>query len=84
LGQVRTLAEARRLLGEAWDHLRAAVEGMPKEGLAEAIAENPILCRRARSCTITGILDHTAHHRGSLAVHARLSGKTPARPYGEA
>lgn len=84
LGQVHSLAEARRMLGEAWDRLRTAVEHMPEEKLAEDIAENPILCRRPRSYTITGIMDHTAHHRGSLAVYARLAGKTPAMPYGEA
>lgn len=27
--------------------------------------------------------DHTAHHRGALAVYARLLGKTPKMPYAE-
>lgn len=32
--------------------------------------------------TVTGALsDHTGHHRGALAVYARLLGKTPKMPY---
>jgi hypothetical protein len=30
---------------------------------------------------VSGIVDHTAHHRGSLAVYARLIGKEPLMPY---
>lgn len=32
---------------------------------------------------ISGISDHTAHHRGALAVYARLMGKTPKMPYAD-
>jgi uncharacterized damage-inducible protein DinB len=28
-----------------------------------------------------GMADHTAHHRGSLAVHVRTLGKVPPMPY---
>ena len=31
---------------------------------------------------VNAIVDHTAHHRGSLAVYARLLGKKPQMPYG--
>jgi hypothetical protein len=34
-----------------------------------------------RASIIDGLTDHTAHHRGSLAVYARLRGKTPPMPY---
>ena len=30
---------------------------------------------------VGGIADHTAHHRGALAVYARLIGKVPLMPY---
>ncbi len=30
---------------------------------------------------IQGIADHTAHHRGALAVYTRLVGKVPPMPY---
>lgn len=32
---------------------------------------------------VWAITDHTAHHRGVLAVYARLLGKVPQMPYGE-
>ena len=32
---------------------------------------------------IYSLADHTAHHRGALAVYARLLGKTPKMPYSE-
>lgn len=35
-----------------------------------------------RRAVVGGIVDHTAHHRGSLAVYARLLGHVPAMPYG--
>ena len=33
------------------------------------------------AAVINGITDHSAHHRGALAVYARLLGKEPAMPY---
>lgn len=35
-----------------------------------------------RHAIVGAIMDHTAHHRGSLAVYARLLGREPAMPYG--
>jgi uncharacterized damage-inducible protein DinB len=35
-----------------------------------------------RGGIVGAIVDHTAHHRGSLAVYARLLGREPAIPYG--
>lgn len=35
-----------------------------------------------RRTILGGINDHTAHHRGALAVYARLLGREPAMPYG--
>ncbi|MCF8432232.1 MAG: DinB family protein [Melioribacteraceae bacterium] len=32
---------------------------------------------------VGAIADHSAHHRGALAVYARLAGKVPKMPYGE-
>lgn len=80
---VASLAAARRWLDEAWERLRAAVEAMPEAKLAETIAENPILPARPRYHVIEGVVDHTGHHRGALAVFARLRGKVPPMPYGE-
>jgi len=31
---------------------------------------------------IGAMVEHTAHHRGALAVYTRLLGKVPPMPYG--
>ena len=36
-----------------------------------------------RAAILSGITDHTAHHRGALTVYARLLGKTPPMPYAD-
>jgi len=78
---VASLADARERLAAAWVRLRERVAAMSSDALAEPMAENPILQRRPRYHAIEGIVDHTAHHRGSLAVFARLLGKEPPMPY---
>jgi uncharacterized damage-inducible protein DinB len=34
-----------------------------------------------RLAVFVAIADHTAHHRGALAVYARLNGIVPPMPY---
>ncbi len=80
---VTSLAEARRWLAEAWGRLQSRLEASSDAELAETMAENPILGARPRYELIGGLVDHCAHHRGALAVYARLAGKAPEMPYGE-
>ena len=42
-----------------------------------------IMTGAPKMSVVGAIVDHTAHHRGSLAVYARLLGKKPQMPYGE-
>ena len=42
-----------------------------------------IMTGAPKMAVVGAISDHTAHHRGSLAVYARLLGKKPQMPYGE-
>ena len=79
--RVESLAAARRRLDEAWGRLRARIEGMSAAELGAPMADNPILQTRPRSYGIGAVVDHTGHHRGSLAVFARLLGKVPPNPY---
>lgn len=80
---VTSLAEARRWLGEAWERLRAEIAELPEEKLFEAVADNPIIPGRPRIHAVAAAVDHCGHHRGSLAVYARLAGKVPPMPYGD-
>lgn len=42
-----------------------------------------IMTGAPKMSVVGAIVDHTAHHRGALAVYARLLGKEPKMPYGE-
>ena len=81
---VSSLAEARRWLAEAWDKLEARTQASSDDELAGEMADNPILGRRRRYHLFERIVDHCAHHRGALAVYARLAGKVPEMPYADA
>ena len=48
---------------------------------ALSIPDTRIMEGAPRLSVVSGIVDHTAHHRGSLAVYARLIGKEPLMPY---
>jgi len=57
------------------------------EALSDAELMTPITAEimtgAPKMAVVNGIVDHTAHHRGALAVYARLLGKKPQMPYGE-
>ncbi|MBU2493974.1 MAG: DinB family protein [Bacteroidetes bacterium] len=42
-----------------------------------------IMTGAPKMAVVGAIVDHTAHHRGALAVYARLLGKKPQMPYGQ-
>lgn len=78
-----SLEAARTELGMAFSRLREEIAGMSPARLAERLPENPIVPGRPRFHVVGSVVDHTAHHRGALAVYARLLGKEPLMPYGE-
>jgi uncharacterized damage-inducible protein DinB len=77
-----SLLEAKTALAMAFARLRQEIAHVGGVGLAERLPDNPILPKLPRFHAIPSIVDHTAHHRGALAVCARLLGKTPLMPYG--
>lgn len=81
---VKSLTEARRWLAEAWERLETRTKAASDAELDAPMADNPILGRRRRYHVYEGIVDHCAHHRGALAVYARLAGKVPEMPYADA
>ncbi len=78
-----SLTAARKELDAAWDRLQARVEQASEEELGNPLADNPILGVRPRHSGIKAVVDHSGHHRGALAVYARLAGKVPEMPYGD-
>jgi uncharacterized damage-inducible protein DinB len=81
--EATSLEQAKRYLDEAFAKARQAIAGATDAELEEVIPDKRIMPGTPRYGIVGGITDHTAHHRGALAVYARLLGKEPAMPYGE-
>jgi len=69
------------MLDRAFSRAISVVGAASDETLLEPIPNDMILDGAPRMAVISAIVDHTAHHRGSLAVYARLLGKVPPMPY---
>ncbi len=78
---VHSLAEAFAWLARAVDAAAEKLAAMTPEQMMEPIAAGPVLAGEPRATVIAAIAEHTAHHRGSLAVYARLLGYAPPMPY---
>ncbi|MGQ9916438.1 MAG: DinB family protein [Bryobacteraceae bacterium] len=79
----KSLAEGRLWLECAFAAGQAAIASHSAEGWEEPLPEGPILGGTPRFTILGAIGDRTAHHRGALAVYARLRGKVAPMPYEE-
>ncbi len=80
--EVTSLQEATEWLDRSFVNARAVVGEASDQVLFELIPDTQIMKGAPRLAVVSGIVDHTAHHRGSLAVYARLIGKQAPMPYG--
>lgn len=78
----KSFDEAIQLLNEATARAIEKIKSLSEAELIEPIT-GEVMKGAPKMAIIGGITDHTAHHRGALAVYARLLGKVPAMPYGE-
>ena len=78
---VTSLQEATEWLNRSFVNATAVVGKASDQVLFESIPDTRIMAGAPRLAVVSGIVDHTAHHRGSLAVYARLIGKEPPMPY---
>jgi len=78
---VTSLQEAIEWLNRAFVNAKAVVGKASDQILFELIPDTRIMEGAPRLAVVSGIVDHTAHHRGSLAVYARLIGKQAPMPY---
>ena len=76
---VTDLAQARQWLDRAFAAAAVALHTHAAR-LGEPLPPG-IMGGAPRASIIGGIVDHTGHHRGALAVYARLLGREPAMPY---
>jgi uncharacterized damage-inducible protein DinB len=78
---VESLAEARAWMDRAFGTALGTIGTADEATLTGPIPDTRIMDGAPRSAVVNGIVDHTAHHRGSLAVYARLIGKAPPMLY---
>ena len=78
---VTSLEQANEWLDRSFTNAIAIVGAASDETLFEPIPDTRIMGGAPRLAVVSSIVDHTAHHRGSLAVYARLIGKEPLMPY---
>jgi uncharacterized damage-inducible protein DinB len=76
-----SLEESLIWLVKAVDAAAAILDEVTPEEMMEPIAAGPIMAGEPRAAVIAAIAEHTAHHRGALAVYARMRGYTPPIPY---
>lgn len=78
---VTSLAEANAWLERAFESAIRTVESASEEDLHTPIPDERMMKGMPRAGIVNGIVDHTAHHRGSLAVYLRVMGRKPQMPY---
>lgn len=76
-----SLEDALAEVAREYDELAAFVEPMSEAELMQPLTPNPVFGEIPRVAVFSAQMDHTAHHRGSLAVYLRLLGITPKMPY---
>jgi len=80
--QVKEMEDALAWWNSAMDEAIVSVGNTAPEAWNDPI-RGEIMGGAPRHAIFLGIHDHTAHHRGALAVYARLLGLEPAMPYGD-
>ena len=79
--KVRSLAEGMEWLDRAFAKAIGMVEASSDDHLVAPLPAGPILGGAPRLAVVNAVVDHTAHHRGSIATYTRLVGKQPKMPY---
>ncbi len=80
--EIESLAAAREWFDRAVAASVAAFEGMDDAELLRALPPGPVLGGMPRLAVAAAMAEHSSHHRGALAVYARLQGLCPPSPYG--
>lgn len=81
VAKVTSLQAARAWLDRSVADGEKVILAHSAEEWAASLPAGPVMGGAPRQAIVAGITDHTAHHRGSLVVYARLCGHTPPMPY---
>ena len=78
---VDSLTAARAWFEKAVAGAKTVLAQKSDAELMAPLPPGPIMGGAPRMAVISGITDHTAHHRGALTVYARLNRIVPPMPY---
>jgi len=76
-----SLNKAKAWLEKSFQSFRDKLESVDDEVLKQRLPAGPIMGGVPRYIVVGALVDHTAHHRGSISVYIRLLGKIPPLPY---
>lgn len=79
--KVTSLAAARAWFSKSIAGAKVVIATKSDADMMASMPEGPVMGGAPRLAIVSGINDHTAHHRGALTVYARLNGKVPPMPY---
>ncbi len=80
---IDSLAKAREWLDRSFAAAIDDISSRSAKELTEILPAGPVMGGAPRFAILSGIQDHTAHHRGALTVYARMRGHIPPMPYME-
>lgn len=78
-----TFPQALEELRRTYEEYKTFLASLPEGALDQLMPPNPILGPQPRSTALHAQADHTAHHRGALAVYLRMLGVVPTMVYSE-
>ena len=78
---ISSLEAARKWFARSIAEGIKTIESRSEEELRSPLPLGPVMGGAPRLAVVSGIADHTSHHRGALTVYSRLLGKTPDMPY---
>ena len=61
--------KAKEMVRDAFAFARDTIGAQPDESLFTPLPDGPIMAGAPRLAIVSAIVDHTAHHRGALAVY---------------
>jgi uncharacterized damage-inducible protein DinB len=81
--QYTSLEQAHNWLERAVENAAHTLAEASAEEMMQPLPDGPVLGGEPRAAVVGAICEHTAHHRGALAVYARLLKRKPPIPYSD-
>jgi uncharacterized damage-inducible protein DinB len=79
--QIETLAAAKDAFAASIERALEWLDGVSDEELTSPLPQGFVMPGEPRVKVVWGIVEHTAHHRGSLVVYARALGRVAPMAY---